>query len=621
MNICGYMRMKLINYHVYTTHDVFRTAFDKISYDLGQKVDAVTSELKIVSESLAMNGNPAVPTSGPSAASSISLFALLSKSKLLPRLDPEDYEGVGHWYPGTYRKLRRKLKSSGAEEEEAENELPGLGTGSTNLVQASVTRKDPVLSRFLEDKDGNPILEGQKKAILATAASFWQYLLDNKRAPKTFRKVNIEVKLQWQVLMESNYECLRYCDSHWKVDQVWINYYPSWLKTAKRKLAEEERGKKGKNVGGVIDIDTDDADELVGSDENDENEDSGEDGDQDTELLNANNKRGPTDSSNTDRSKRPRVEEPETPAARPRPQPKRVSANHPKVRTHPRLVIYTANNVQANPLYKIFKYARARFSPLTSMQGTCSRNPGHSTNSCSRSEYFWGRPDVLFDSHPSQNAPGTAGNETPPTSGAPPSGTSSGSSESLDTRPVSDSAPRISADNSMPRVAPAPGPLSSPPSVLPPTPPSSGTSSGSLESPPGRLSSGPPPSDSAVNLTSQIAPASGPTSSASSAPPSAPSQGDSQNGPPAVDSAAATSLGTAPPQNTSLGTSAMTTTASTSQPRSTSDPTPAIALTDTTGTQGTSNKKSTSKKSAPGKGSRKAAPKKDPKPKKMVLSK
>jgi hypothetical protein len=150
-----------------------------------------------------------------------------------------------------------------------------------------VARKDPVLSRFLEDKDGNLILEGQKRAILATAASFWQYLLDNKRAPKTFRKVNIEVKLQWQVLMESNYECLRYCDSHWKVDQIWINYYPSWLKTAKRKLAEEGRKKKSKDVDDVIDIDTDDVDELNGSDEN---KDSGEDNDQDAEQLNTNNK-------------------------------------------------------------------------------------------------------------------------------------------------------------------------------------------------------------------------------------------------------------------------------------------------------------------------------------------
>lgn len=52
MNICVYVRITSAPYYVYTMYNVSRAAFDKISGDLSQKIDNLTSELKIVSESV-----------------------------------------------------------------------------------------------------------------------------------------------------------------------------------------------------------------------------------------------------------------------------------------------------------------------------------------------------------------------------------------------------------------------------------------------------------------------------------------------------------------------------------------------------------------------------------------
>lgn len=304
---------------MYTTCNKSRAAFDRISADLSQKVDTVTSELKNLS--IISHGNIPASSSGSSTNEDVSLFALLGNSKLLPRLDPNNHQKVEHWYPGAYRKLRRKAPKTG----DAEDDLNALGTDSVNpVVDSESMKKGPILSRFLEDKDGNLIPESQKKAILATAASFWQYLLDKKRVPKTFRLANIETKLKWQTLMESSFECLRYCDNHWKVDQIWINYFPSWFKTALRKIEEDKAKKAAENT--VIDVDDDDDNDEEDDEEEEDNNDDG-DGNEDIEEANRGrkNKRGPPDNSETSKSKRARVEpEKSTPPPPPAPTTRRA---------------------------------------------------------------------------------------------------------------------------------------------------------------------------------------------------------------------------------------------------------------------------------------------------------
>ena len=161
----------------------------------------------------------------------------MAKPKLLPPLDQAHFKEIVHWHPHEYRKLRRQTAgskpSAAGEPEDSEAELPGL--------DAPKKKEPAVPSCFLEDKNGNPIPDTEKRALLSMASGFWQHLQDNDRAPKTFQKLNLELRLQWQLLMESNFECLRYCDAHWKVTQIWINYYPSWLMTARREKAKAEK--------------------------------------------------------------------------------------------------------------------------------------------------------------------------------------------------------------------------------------------------------------------------------------------------------------------------------------------------------------------------------------------
>jgi hypothetical protein len=186
------------------------------------------------------------------------------------------------------------------------------------------------------------------------ARSFWQYLLVKQRAPKTSRKVDIKIKLQFQRLMEMNLECLHYCDNHWKVDQLWIGYYPSWLKTALQKQAEEakkaaEAAAKAAEAG-VIDVDADSSN-------------GNEDDDDIVEVTSADkgNKQAPPDGGETNKSKRPRVDK----SNKSTPAPATVTTKRARVCAPNPLTIYLTNDVQVNTLYFNPDYTHVRSAALT----------------------------------------------------------------------------------------------------------------------------------------------------------------------------------------------------------------------------------------------------------------
>ncbi|KAF9643144.1 hypothetical protein BDM02DRAFT_3192127 [Thelephora ganbajun] len=76
--------------------------------------------------------------------------------------------------------------------------------------------------------------------------------------------------------MESNFDCLCYCDNHWKVDQIWINYYPSWLKTVLHKIKEEKEKLQVKKEAedAVISVDSEDDRNEDDEDNDNNNEDN-----------------------------------------------------------------------------------------------------------------------------------------------------------------------------------------------------------------------------------------------------------------------------------------------------------------------------------------------------------
>jgi hypothetical protein len=342
---------------VYATRNVFRAAFNKLSGDLGQKVEAVTTEVKHLSETVATSplGINSGSSSDPSAATDRVLSALLSAAKDLPPLDRKDFKLIVHWFPTAYRELRKGAPKT---EDITEDDLLALEGNDTEVAStksgSSKKKKDPTLPAFLEDKDGKLASRDERAAISALARSFWQYLLVKQRAPKTSRKVDIEIKLQFQRLMETNFECLRYCDNHWKVDQLWIGYYPSWLKTALRKQAEEakkaaEAAAKAAEAG-VIDVDADSSN-------------GNEDDDEIVEVtgMDKGNKRASPDGGETNKSKRPRMDEPDKSA----PAPATVTTKRARVCAPNPLTICLANDVQVNTLYFNPDYTHVRSTRLT----------------------------------------------------------------------------------------------------------------------------------------------------------------------------------------------------------------------------------------------------------------
>lgn len=320
----------LIVWHcMYTIYDVSRAAFDKLSGDLSQKVDTATSEIKNLSEVVAVSLENSPGSS--STPSNRALVTLLATLKMPPPLDQKDFKKVEHWFSDKYKALRKGAPKT---EDATEDDLLELEEDDTDtkLKTSKKKKKDPTLPCFLEDKDGKLTSAATRSAISAMMRSFWEHLQEQGKAPKTSRKVTIDTKLQFQMLMESNFECLRYCDSHWKTDQLWIAYYPSWLKGVRRKLAEQKRKEEeeaAKRNAAIIDVDnednenTDDANKDIedGKDANNKNTEDTED----TGKKN-NNKRGALDGGETSKPKRARVAEPNEPA------PARITTTRARVR-------------------------------------------------------------------------------------------------------------------------------------------------------------------------------------------------------------------------------------------------------------------------------------------------
>ena len=196
------MRSIFTIHSIYTMYNVSRAAFDRISGDISQKVDALASGPRNLPDTaVASHGNIPVPSPGSfSNTQEISIAYLLANAKPLPSMNRSDLGDLKHWEPDYYRLLRGRgiPKTENVTDDIDELLAPEIGSSSSSSGTKRKTKNEsPILSCFLEDRDGNPISKTEKKAILGTATAYWQYLVDTKRAPKSFRSINIEIKQQW----------------------------------------------------------------------------------------------------------------------------------------------------------------------------------------------------------------------------------------------------------------------------------------------------------------------------------------------------------------------------------------------------------------------------------------
>ena len=123
--------------------------------------------------------------------------------------------------------------------------------------------------------------------------------------PTSLGKADADTRKAFVLFMEEGFHWLRYCENHWKSEQVWTNHYGPWLTSWK--------------AGEVV----------VKTEANTDDEDDTEDEDHEDDQTRA--PKRPQKGGETSKSKRPRVESPPPP---PRPAPTKVTTARIRVRLY-----------------------------------------------------------------------------------------------------------------------------------------------------------------------------------------------------------------------------------------------------------------------------------------------
>ena len=196
-------------------------------------------------------------------------------SKLLPQLDRKNFQNVVHWEQTLYNRLRKKAKSA-EEDDESDTEDTTPGTSATSSDSSG--KKVSTLSCYMEDENGVVFRRSQQDAARAKAKGYWIKLWNKGQAPPSHGHLDIDINEEYIAIMEDTFPWLRYCENHWKSEQIWRNHYSNWYsgkltdekekaeKAAKEKAekekaekekAEKEKAAKEAAEGEVIDVDAD----------------------------------------------------------------------------------------------------------------------------------------------------------------------------------------------------------------------------------------------------------------------------------------------------------------------------------------------------------------------------
>ena len=251
----------------------------------------------------------ALPSAGttPPAAPGSSASTVVVQVKPLPQLDRKDYENVVHWDRGMYKRLRKMSKKDERPEEEDGDEPeegdPQIEARAAAMRSKLTAKKIRITSCYMEDENGEQMPELQKTAARSRARGFWTKVSRNGGTPPaSLGKADSDVRDSFVAYMEEGFPWLRFCENHWKSEQIWINHYGSWL-TAFKNPAR----------GAVVKAE-DDADD---------------EGDEDGQKKAP---KRPQEGGETSKSKRPRVDEKEpTPPPPPGPAPTKITTERMRV--------------------------------------------------------------------------------------------------------------------------------------------------------------------------------------------------------------------------------------------------------------------------------------------------
>ena len=123
----------------------------------------------------------------------------------------------------------------------------------------------PVLSLFMEDGFGQPILDEVKEEVRRDLFGYWNNMHNDGKILKNYMDLGFKRREDFHKTMEGKFPWLHLCKGHWKVKQLWINYFSSWKKTHLPPSLDSKNPSPGpSNIKGktLIDISLDDDENL-----------------------------------------------------------------------------------------------------------------------------------------------------------------------------------------------------------------------------------------------------------------------------------------------------------------------------------------------------------------------
>jgi hypothetical protein len=217
--------------HTYINHKTVRDSYDRLLDRLSGKIDKTRGDVKNMMKHMSIktvgSAIPRVET---------------SDTPLNPR--KEDYPKLKYWTRKPWSAVRRKDVANDSD--------------------------CPTFSLFMEDEFGSWVSEGMRAAVLNDAASFWLDMISAGEMPKTFGHTGLDRKTEFRTRLEDNFPWLRLCEAHWKVNQVWINYFTRWRNSYNDNLKKTKSNAppipdSDSDSIGVIEVETSDSDASTGS--------------------------------------------------------------------------------------------------------------------------------------------------------------------------------------------------------------------------------------------------------------------------------------------------------------------------------------------------------------------
>jgi hypothetical protein len=121
---------------------------------------------------------------------------------------------------------------------QADTEKKAKGTpivaGTRGATRSS--KGENVMMLFLQNKDGTPVSGTDAAYIRDFARSIWRGFYLRGMAPETWGSVALDVKNDYIFEMEKKWEVLRYCENHWKANNLATLTYSQWYHPFDRKM-------------------------------------------------------------------------------------------------------------------------------------------------------------------------------------------------------------------------------------------------------------------------------------------------------------------------------------------------------------------------------------------------